>query len=216
MSVRPRMLLFDLDGVLADYDRPARCAALARAAGADATAEAVAHALFGAGGLEHASDRGEIGLRGALDGLRERHGWSVDAASFIHARQLATRTRPGMLSLCGELAAQARLAVFSNNGDWVAAHFAEIVPELPALFGEAIVCSGQLRQCKPDPAAFRTCLARLGEAAPAGVLFVDDNADNVAGARVAGLDALVFTTVPSLRGALRARGFDLSGDEHAS
>jgi putative hydrolase of the HAD superfamily len=216
MSTRPRMLLFDLDGVLADYDRPARCAALARAAGADTSAEAIAQALFGPEGFEHASDRGEIGLRGALDGLRERHGWSVDAASFIHARQLATRVRPDMFALCSELAMQARLAVFTNNGDWVGAHFAEIVPELPALFGEAIVCSGQLRQCKPDPAAYRTCLARLGEAAPEKVLFVDDNADNVEGARVAGLDALLYTDIVALRGALRERGFDLSGDQHAS
>ena len=216
MAARPRLLLFDLDGVLADYDRPARCAALARAAGADATAEAIAQALFGVDGLEHASDRGEIGLRDALDGLRERHGWNVDAASFIHARQLATRVRADMFALCRELAMQARLAVFTNNGDWVGAHFAEIVPELPALFGEAIVCSGQLRQCKPDPAAFRTCLARLGEAVPEKVLFVDDNADNVEGARVAGLDALLYTDTVALRGALRERGFDLSGDQHAS
>jgi putative hydrolase of the HAD superfamily len=216
MSTRPRLLLFDLDGVLADYDRSVRCAALARAAGGDATSEACAEALFGADGLEHTSDRGEIGLRGLLDGLRERHGWCVDAADFFHARQLATQARPAMLALCGELAAQARLAVFSNNGDWVAAHVAEVVPELPALFGEAIVCSGQMRQSKPAPAAFRTCLARLGGPAAAQALFVDDNADNVEGARVAGLDALLFTDTPALRGALRARGFDLSGEEHAS
>jgi putative hydrolase of the HAD superfamily len=216
MSARPRLLLFDLDGVLAEYDRPARCAALARAAGGHTKIEEIAQPLFGAEGLEHASDRGEIGLRGVLDGLRERHGWSVDAASFIHARQVATRARPAMLALCGELAGQASLGVFTNNGDWVAAHIAEIVPELPALFGEAIVCSGQMRQLKPDPAAFRTCLARLGSPGAAQVLFVDDNAGNVEGARVAGLDALLFTDTIALRGALRARGFDLSGDEHAS
>jgi HAD superfamily hydrolase (TIGR01509 family) len=202
--------------VLADYDRTARCAALARAAGVEAEAGAIAQALFGADGLEHASDRGEIGLRGTLDGLRERHGWNVDAASFIQARQLATRARPDMLALCTELASQARLAVFTNNGDWVGAHFAQIVPELPALFGDAVVCSGQMRLSKPDPAAFRTCLARLGAPVPAQVLFVDDNADNVEGARTAGLDALVFTDTLALRGVLRERGFELSGDPHAS
>jgi putative hydrolase of the HAD superfamily len=211
----PRLVLFDLDGVLADYDRPARCAALARAAGGVDEA-AMFEAMFGAHGLEHASDRGVIGLEGSLAGLRERHGWTIDAASFLDARRLSTRVRPDMLALCRTLAAQARIAVFTNNGDWVGEHIALIAPELPAMFGEAIVCSGQMRQSKPDAPAFLACLARLGGVDAASTLFVDDNADNVAGARAAGLDALLFTHIHSLRHALRARGFHLDGDEHAS
>ena len=210
MAARPRLLLFDLDGVLADYDRPARCAALARAAGADA--DAMFEAMFGDQGLEHASDRGDIGLQGSLDGLRERHRWDIDAATFIDARRLSTRLRPDMLALCRTLATQARTAVFTNNGDWVGEHMRAIAPELPQLFGEAIVCSGQMRLSKPEPAAFLACLARLGDYAPADTLFVDDNAGNVAGARAAGLDAVEFTHIHSLRHALRARGFELQGD----
>ena len=213
MAALPRLLLFDLDGVLADYDRKARCAALARAAGAPP--EAVHEALFGADGLEHASDCGEIGLRDALDALRERHGWRIDAAGFVEARRLATRARPDVIALCAHLSTQARLGVFTNNGDWVATHIAAIVPELPALFGEAIVASGQIGQRKPAQAAFRTCLARLGQADPAGALFIDDSADNTAGARAAGLDAIHFTTLQPLRRALRERGFDLPGDDDA-
>jgi putative hydrolase of the HAD superfamily len=215
MPRRPRLVLFDLDGVLADYDRPARCAALARAAGGVDEA-AMFEAMFGDDGLEHASDRGEIGLEGSLEGLRERHGWQVDAASFLDARRLSTRVRPDVLVLCRTLAAQARIAVFTNNGDWVGTHFATIVPELPALFGNAIVCSGELRQSKPEPRAFRACLARLGAVAPGDVLFIDDNAGNVAGARAAGLDAIQYTHLHSLRHALRARGFALDGEHHAT
>ena len=212
MPARPRLLLFDLDGVLADYDRPARCAALARAAGADA--DSMFEAMFGEAGFEHASDRGDIGLQGSLDGLRARHGWEIDAASFLDARRLSTRPRPDMLALCRTLSTQARIAVFTNNGDWVGEHMHVIAPELPRLFGEAIVCSGQMRLSKPDPEAFLACLARLGDYAPAEVLFIDDNAGNVAGAGAAGLDAVEFTHIHSLRHALRARGFAL-GDEHA-
>ena len=215
MAPRPRLVLFDLDGVLADYDRPARCAALARRAGADEAA--MFEAMFGANGLEHASDRGEIGLEGSLAGLRERHGWTIDAASFLEARRLSTRVRPDMIALCHALARQARIAMFTNNGDWVVEHLAQIAPALPLTFGEAIVCSGQMKQSKPDPAAFHACLARLGgEHAPAEVLFVDDNRGNVAGARAAGLDAVEFTHIHSLRHALRARGFALTGDDDAS
>ena len=210
----PRLVLFDLDGVLADYDRPTRCAAMARAAGAEV--DAMFEAMFGAEGLEYATDRGEIGLEGSLAGLRERHGWELGAEQFIEARRLSTRVRPAMLELCRELQAQARLAVFTNNGDWVHAHMGRIVPELPPLFGDAIVCSGVMRQSKPDPAAFRACLQRLGHEVAAEVLFVDDNADNVAGATRAGLDALLYTDLATLRRELRVRGFELQGDDDAS
>jgi putative hydrolase of the HAD superfamily len=214
MSRRPRLVLFDLDGVLADYDRPARCAALARAAGAEV--DAMFEAMFGEQGLEWASDRGDIGLAGSLAGLHERHGWTLDAGQFLEARRLSTRVRPDMIALCEALAAQARIAVFTNNGDWVGEHIARIAPALPAIFGEAIVCSGQMQLSKPEPAAFHACLARLGGVEAADVLFIDDNANNVAGARAAGLDALLFTHLHSLRHALRARGFDLPGDHDAT
>jgi putative hydrolase of the HAD superfamily len=210
MQAPPRLLLFDLDDVLVDYDHPARCDSLARAAQADGLA--VSEALFGEAGLEHASDRGEIGLQGLLDGLRERHGWTLDADAFVQARRVATRVRPDMLALCRALLPQAEIAVFTNNGDWVGEHMAAIAPELHALFGESIVCSGQLRLRKPDASAFRACLSRLGDYAPAQVLFVDDKPGNVAGARAAGLVAIEFTHIHSLRHALRARGFELQGD----
>jgi HAD superfamily hydrolase (TIGR01509 family) len=213
MPARPRLLLFDLDGVLADYDRDARCQALADAAGAEVGA--MFEAMFGPEGFEHASDRGDIGLAGSLAGLRERHGWEVPAAEFIAARRLATRVRPAMMALCREMQAQARLAVFTNNGDWVYANLPLIAPELVEVFGASFVCSGVMRQSKPDPAAFHACLQRLGHDAAAEVLFIDDNADNVAGARRAGLEALPYTNLETLRRELRARGFELQGDPDA-
>jgi putative hydrolase of the HAD superfamily len=213
MAARPRLLLFDLDGVLADYDRAARCRAMAAAAGAEV--DAMFEAMFGADGLEHATDRGDIGLDGSLAGLRARHGWELPPHRFIDARRLATRVRPSMLALCEALRPQARLAVFTNNGDWVHAHLHVIAPELPPVFGEAIVCSGVMKASKPDPDAFLACLRRLGHDAPEEVFFIDDNAENVAGALRAGLDALLYTDLPTLRRALRARGFELPGDDDA-
>ena len=213
MRARPGLVLFDLDGVLADYDRAARCQAMADAAGT--SVDAMFEAMFGDEGLEHLTDRGEIGLAGSLAGLRERHGWHLAAADFLDARRLGTRVRPAMLALCRELQAQARIAVFTNNGDWVLEHMHAIAPELPPLFGASIVCSGVIKASKPDPGAFLACLRRLRHDAPADTLFIDDNADNVAGARRAGLDALLFTDLPALRAELRARAFQLQGEDDA-
>ena len=215
MAARPRLVLFDLDGVLADYDREARCQAMANAAGTDA--DSMFAAMFGEEGFEHATDRGEIDLDGSLAGLRERHGWTVAEHDFLDARRLGTRVRPAMMALCRELQAQdARVAIFTNNGDWVVANIDHIAPELAPVFGEAIVCSGAMKASKPDPAAFLACLRRLRHESPADALFVDDNADNVAGARRAGLDALLYTDLATLRRELRARGFELQGEHDAS
>jgi putative hydrolase of the HAD superfamily len=214
MATRPGLVLFDLDGVLADYDRSARCQAMAQVAGT--SVDAMFEAMFGREGLEHLTDRGEIGLAGSLAGLRERHGWHMAAADFLDARRHGTRVRPAMLALCRELQAQARIAVFTNNGDWVLEHMHAIAPELPPLFGDAIMCSGVMKASKPDPEAFLACLRRLRHDPPADTLFIDDNADNVEGARRAGLDALLFTSLATLREELRARGFQLQGESDAS
>jgi putative hydrolase of the HAD superfamily len=213
MPTRPALVLFDLDDVLVGYDHGVRCAALAEAIGG-ADPAVVREVLFGRDGLEFGCDRGEYELDAYLALLRERHGWTLDVAQFVAARAAATRVDPAMLALCDALAAQARLAIFSNNGAWIETHAPTIVPELAARFDGAVVCSGALRASKPSPAAFTACLQRLG--ATAGTtLFLDDKAANAEGARLAGLDALQFIDLPTLRRDLRARGFDLPGDDPA-
>ena len=212
MRARPALVLFDLDGVLAAYDRRRRCEALARSTGAELAQ--VQAALFGNDGLEHASDRGELSLAEYLQALRTRHGWRVDRGSFLEARRDATRVDAGMLRLCERLAPQAALAVFTNNGAWFGDELPTIAPALALRFHRRVVTSGALQRTKPDPRAYADCLACLGVRADA-TLFIDDNADNVHGALAAGLDALHFHDPAALRAELRARGLD-TGDDDAS
>lgn len=208
---RPRLLLFDFDGVLADYRRELRCEQLARAIGADPAL--VVRALFKSG-LENRSDRGELELDDYLDALRSQYGLQVPREAFIEARRLATRPRPDMVALCQRLQAQTALAIFTNNGRWLGQQFARIAPPLTPLFASRIICSAELGLTKPDPQAFLTCLQQLGFQ-PRSTLFIDDVAANVEGARQAGLDALLFESFESLHAALAGRGFDLES-AHAS
>lgn len=210
MSARPRLLLFDLDGVLAQYDRHARCAHLAGAAGVEA--EAMHEALFGEAQLELRSDLGEFDLPGLLDALHELRGWRVSASDFLAARRQATRVEADMLALCQAASCETELAMFTNNGRWLAEHAEAIVPDLVPLFGGRMVCAGHLRRCKPEPEAYAACLERLGARAHQ-TLFIDDRADNVEGARLAGLHALQFENVSTLRAQLRQYGF-LGGTGH--
>jgi putative hydrolase of the HAD superfamily len=61
---------------------------------------------------------------------------------------------------------------------------------LEALF-DAVVVSCEFGLAKSDPAIYRLCLERLALPA-AEVLFVDDQADNLAGAATVGLRTLHF------------------------
>ncbi len=211
MGPRPRLLLFDLDGVLVEYRRELRCQHLARAIGADPAS--VQQALFQSG-LENRSDRGELELDDYLDALRSQYGLQVPREAFIAARRASTRPRPEMVALCESLRRQAALAIFSNNGRWLVQNFARIAAPLAPLFASRILCSAELGLCKPDPQAYLACLQELGFQ-PGSTLFIDDNADNVVAARTVGLSALQFESVPALRSALAELGFDLD-PAHAS
>jgi 2-haloacid dehalogenase len=70
---------------------------------------------------------------------------------------------------------------------------------------DGVLISGEVGTCKPDPAIYRHCEDRFGFTA-ADAVFLDDNADNVAGAIAAGWDAFVFTEAAPARAELAARG----------
>jgi 2-haloacid dehalogenase len=68
-----------------------------------------------------------------------------------------------------------------------------------------IVVSGVEKLHKPDPAIFALAAARFGHA-PGAMLFIDDNAENVAAAIACGWQAHHFLDAAGLAAELRARG----------
>ena len=69
-----------------------------------------------------------------------------------------------------------------------------------------IVVSGTEKLMKPDPAIYRLAIDRFG-IEPAGALFIDDNAANVAGAESVGIAAHRFEDAATLEAELVARGY---------
>jgi len=120
----------------------------------------------------------------------------LDIASWLHLR-------PGTVTLIEDLAAGGyRLALLSN----APAEVAEVVAALPvAACFEHCVFSYALRSVKPEPECYRAVLAMLG-ASPADVVFLDDRADNVAGAQALGMRGVQFTDPGQARAALAAYG----------
>ena len=70
---------------------------------------------------------------------------------------------------------------------------------------EGVLLSGEVGVCKPDPGLYDAFLARFGLAA-ADCLFIDDQEANVATAEALGMTAIRFRSPDALRRALAERG----------
>lgn len=68
-----------------------------------------------------------------------------------------------------------------------------------------VVVSGDEKLAKPDAAIYALAARRFGRA-PAEMLFIDDNADNIAGAAACGWQVHHFSDAPRLASDLRTRG----------
>lgn len=195
MPARPDLVLFDFDGVIADYARPHRIAALAMACGC--TAERMHRALFDEG-LEAAYDAGRLDTATYLARLGEAIGQPVDAATWIAARVAGTRVRSAVVEMIHSLSGHAGVAVLTNNGPLIEAVVRTIAPGLFPLLDGRVLASGMLGLRKPAPEVYRRALAVL-DASPARTLFVDDLFVNVRGARACGLQADTARDARSLR-----------------
>jgi epoxide hydrolase-like predicted phosphatase len=110
------------------------------------------------------------------------------------------KINPQVADLIGRLFGRVKLAVCSNSppklakwlADWEIDHFFDVV-----------FCSGDEGIVKPNPAAYRTTVARLG-VEPCEAVFVDDARENVAAAAALGLRAIHFTDAGALQQALAA------------
>ncbi|WP_081944839.1 HAD family hydrolase [Sphingopyxis sp. MWB1] len=69
-----------------------------------------------------------------------------------------------------------------------------------------IIVSGTEKMMKPDPAIYALAIERFG-IDPAGALFIDDVAANVAGAEAAGIGGHQFIDAATLEAELIARGY---------
>jgi putative hydrolase of the HAD superfamily len=193
-----KLVLFDMDNVLCDYDRGKRVACLAELAGT--TSDAVHKAIWETG-FELLGDSGALGASDYLRGFGERIGYPLSLDEWVEARRRSMKADHAMLEIAGHLRETVDIAVLTNNTTLVADHIDTLLPDLRPLFGSRIYTSAQFKAAKPDPRCYRLCLSEL-QAAPRTVLFVDDLVANVAGAREAGLSVHHHTSVQAFRQAL--------------
>ncbi|MCJ7775857.1 MAG: HAD family phosphatase [Desulfobulbaceae bacterium] len=112
-----------------------------------------------------------------------------------------------VLDLIRKLCGRYKLAILSNAPPDLTRWLADW--EMRDLF-EVVFCSGDEGMIKPDPAAFKLTLERLG-VEPGEAVFIDDTPENVEAARKLGIQGIIFTTVAALKDDLtKFLGFDVN------
>jgi 2-haloacid dehalogenase len=193
----PRDVIFDLGGVLIDWD-PRHLyrklfdgddPAMERFLGEVCTPD-----------WNHALDAGRA-FAEAVAELASRHPRERKRIEAYHRRWIEMVKGPiaPTVAILEELDAR-RVPLWALT-NWSSETFALVRGDPAYAFLDrfrAIFVSGELRLVKPDPAIYRHALDAIG-APPAACLFVDDSARNVAAAAEAGLVAHCFTSPGRLR-----------------
>ncbi|WP_218511202.1 HAD family phosphatase [Variovorax sp. dw_308] len=202
MRIRPQLVLFDIDGVLCQYDRAVFQGALGALTGH--TAEFVREAVWGSG-LETRSDRGEVDAQAYLREMSGRLGHRVTLDDWLAARRAGMAPDARVLALVGRVKRHCAIAGLTNNSAMLSEHIETLCPEIGRYLKGLIVTSAMVGATKPDAAAYLRSIERFG-VQPGSVLFIDDVAANVEGAVRAGLQAFLFVDAERLEQELEGHG----------
>ena len=189
MAARCQAVLFDLGGVVlrlkphACFEHWAACANVPAAR---------LRSRFRIDHAYKAHETGAIGFAEYAERLGQRLGIRLAEDDWLSGwNALFAGTFEGVVERLPTLAAALPTYAFTNtNAEHQAAWQARFGDDLAAF--ERIYASWRIGRRKPDRDAFLWVARALG-VAPADILFLDDSAENVAGAQAAGLSAVHVT-----------------------
>jgi HAD superfamily hydrolase (TIGR01509 family) len=196
-----RCVLFDVGGVLIQWDDEVAFARIARRYGLD-----LGQTSRVLSGLRNSLQTGQLTLHEFWSRFAHRFDLAIpEDWRTLWVSELARRAQPrrGIQILAADLRRQGvRTGVFSNTD---ASHWSFFRSRGWLAGFSPGIASFQLGAVKPDLAAFQRASRRLPTHSGPPV-FIDDRLVNVRAARRSGWDAVLFTTVPGLRREMRARG----------
>ncbi|HEY1982286.1 MAG TPA: HAD-IA family hydrolase [Xanthobacteraceae bacterium] len=195
-------LLFDLGHVVLDIDFKRAIACWARHGGcepADITAR------FAADEALRQYESGKIDDTAYFEGLRRMLGVDITHEQLLEGwNAIFIGEIPGIAPLLARAAKRLPLYALSNTNPPHIAHFSKLHADVLGHFREMYL-SSTIGLLKPDRAAYDHVVKAIG--APASrIVFFDDLADNVAGARAYGLSAVHVKSSEDVANALAALG----------
>jgi FMN phosphatase YigB (HAD superfamily) len=195
-------LLFDLGRVVLDIDFGKAIACWAGHAGC-APDDIVTRFVRAEAYRDH--EVGKISDADYFESLRAALGIGISDAQFLEGwNAIFAGEMPDIAPLLARAARRLPLYVFSNTNNAHVEYFTEAYAGLLGHFRE-IFLSSTIGLRKPDPAAYDHVVRAIGVPA-SRILFFDDLAENVEGARARGLTAVQVTSSDDVARALAALG----------
>ena len=195
-------LLFDLGRVVIDIDFGKALACWAGHAGrapADLAAKFVREESY----RHH--EVGQIEDAAYFQSLRDSLGIGISDAEFLEGwNAIFAGEMPGIAPLLKRAAARLPLYAFSNTNRPHVEHFSKAYADVLGHFREMFL-SSTIGLRKPDAAAYDHVVKAIGVPA-SRIVFFDDLADNIEGARARGLIAVHVTSSDDVADALAALG----------
>jgi FMN phosphatase YigB (HAD superfamily) len=195
-------LLFDLGRVVIDIDfgKALTCwAGHAGCAPVDLAARFVREEAY----RHH--EVGKIEDAAYFQSLRDSLGIGISDAQFLEGwNAIFAGEMPGIAPLLKRAAARLPLYAFSNTNRPHVEHFSKAYADVLGHFREMFL-SSTIGLRKPDAAAFDHVVKAIGVPAER-IVFFDDLADNIEGARARGLVAVHVTSPDDVANALKALG----------
>jgi putative hydrolase of the HAD superfamily len=196
-------LLFDLGRVVIDIDFDKALACWAGHAGCEP-----AHLVgrFARDDLYQRHETGSVSDAEFFAGLRTSLGIDLTDTQFLEGwNAIFAGEMPGIGSLLARAGARVPLYAFSNTNSAHVEHFSRAYAEVLGHFRE-IFLSSAIGLRKPDAAAYDHVVRAIGVPAER-IVFFDDLAENIDGARARGLTAVHVTSPDDVAHALAALGF---------
>jgi FMN phosphatase YigB (HAD superfamily) len=153
----------------------------------------------------HRHEKGEISDAEYFASLRASLGIGISDARFLEGwNAIFAGEMPGIAPLLERAAQRLPLYAFSNTNGAHVEHFSQAYADVLGHFREMFLSSAMgLR--KPDAAAYDHVVKAIGVPA-SRIVFFDDLAENINGARHRGLTAVHVTSPDDVAGALAALG----------
>jgi glucose-1-phosphatase len=195
-------LLFDLGRVVIDIDFNKTLACWAGHAGCE-PARLVGR--FSRDEIYQRHEKGEISDAEFFAALRTSLGIGLSDAQFLEGwNAIFAGEMPGIAALLARAAKRLPLYAFSNTNDAHVEHFSQAFAGVLGHFRE-IFLSSAIGLRKPDAAAYDHVVKAIGVPAQR-IVFFDDLAENIEGARARGLTAVHVTSPEDVADALAALG----------
>ena len=196
------VLLFDLGRVVLDIDFGRVMRIWADHAGCE-PAELAARFVINDSFRHH--ETGQIDDAAFFQNLRHSLGIGISDAQFLQGwNAIFAGEMPGIAPLLSRAAAKMPLYAFSNTNPPHVAHFSKAYAEVLGHFREMYL-SSSIGLRKPEAAAFQHVVNAIGVPA-SRIVFFDDSAENVAGARAYGLTAVHVKSSDDVATTLAALG----------